>query len=171
MEAGPGARREKVLLGRISGAHGIKGWVRIHSDTDPRDAIFSYQPWLIGTSETPRLVITGRNQGKHLVAELEGVHDRNEAESLAGQDITVFRDQLPKLPRGRYYWNDLVGFRVVNQDDRELGLIKSFLATGANDVMVVSGERERLIPFVRDRFVKQVDLQAGTVKVDWDADF
>jgi 16S rRNA processing protein RimM len=126
---------------------------------------------LIGTSETPRLVVTGRNQGKHLVAELEGVRDRDGAESLAGQDITVFRDQLPELPRDRYYWSDLVGFKVINQEGRELGLIKSFLATGANDVMVVSGERERLIPFVRDSFVKQVDLQKRMVMVDWDADF
>jgi 16S rRNA processing protein RimM len=171
VDAGPGTRREKVLIGRISGAHGIKGWVKIHSDTEPRDAIFGYQPWLIGTSDAPRFVITGRNQGKHLVAELEGVSDRDAAEGLAGQDITVFRDQLPELPQDRYYWTDLVGLQVINQEGVELGVIKSLLATGANDVMVVSGDRERLIPFIRGSFVSQVDLQKRTVKVNWDADF
>ncbi|MGH8035666.1 MAG: ribosome maturation factor RimM [Lysobacterales bacterium] len=90
---------------------------------------------------------------------------------MVGHEIRVFRDQLPALPRDRYYWTDLVGLKVVNQQGRELGLIKTLLATGANDVMVVCGERERLIPFIRERFVKQVDLQLRTVKVDWDADF
>jgi len=171
VQADPGKKRQRVLLGRICGAHGIKGWLKIHSDTDPKDAIFSYQPWLIGAGETVKRVLAGRNQGKHLVAELDGVADRDEAESLAGQDITVFRDQLPELPADQYYWSDLVGLKVTNQDGQELGLIKSLFATGANDVMVVGGERERLIPFVLHGYVKQVDLQAGRVTVDWEADF
>jgi len=167
----PGAKREKVLLGRVSGAHGIKGWVKIHSDTEPRDAIFDYQPWLVGPDEITTRVLSGRQQGKYLVAELKGISDRNAAEDLAGSDIAVYREQLPDLPQDHYYWADLTGLKVINQEGREFGRIKELIATGANDVMVVSGERDRLIPFVRGRYIRDVDLDAGCVTVDWDPDF
>jgi 16S rRNA processing protein RimM len=171
MDAEPGTKRETVLLGSISGAHGIKGWVKIHSDTEPRDAIFSYQPWLVGAERTPRKVLLGKAQGKHLVAELEGVSDRDEAESLAGQDIAIFRDVLPELPETQFYWSDLIGLDVVNQDGLALGSIREMIATGANDVMVVRGDRERLIPFIRNNYVTRVDLAGKRVLVNWDPDF
>ncbi len=171
MEANPGKQREMVLLGHIAGAHGIKGWVRIHSDTEPRDAILAYQPWLIGDEKTPTRVQQGRKQGKHLVAEIEGISDREAAESLAGQHIAVYRDQLPDLPDTQYYWTDLIGAEVYNQDGSELGSIREMIATGANDVMRVQGDRERLIPFIKDIYVTEVDLVARRVTVSWDPDF
>jgi 16S rRNA processing protein RimM len=171
VQADPGKKRERVLLGRISGAYGIKGWARIHSDTEPRDAIFDYQPWLVGPAETPMMVVLGRHQGKYLVAEIDGISDRDTAESLAGQQIAVYRDQLPELPDSQYYWTDLIGLSVFNQDGLELGSIRELIATGANDVMLVRGERERLIPFIKDMYVTRVDLSARRVEVNWDADF
>jgi len=160
-----------VLLGHVASAYGIKGWSRIHSDTEPREAIFDYQPWLIGDEAIPMRVLAGKKQGKHLVAELEGVSDRNAAESLAGQNIAVFRDQLPDLPDSHYYWTDLIGSSVYNQDGLALGMIREMIATGANDVMLVRGDRERLIPFVQGEYVTEVDLGARTVRVNWDPDF
>jgi len=171
MPANPGKKRETVLLGRISGPHGIKGWTRIRSDTEPKDAIFEYQPWLIGEEQRPTQVVQGKWQGKHLVAALQGVSDRDAAESLAGKNIRVYRDQLPDLPDTQYYWTDLIGLTVFNQDGLELGTISEMIATGANDVMRVQGDRERLIPFIRNAYVAQVDLQARRVTVNWDPDF
>lgn len=162
---------DRVLLGHIAGAHGIKGWCRIHSDTEPREAIFDYQPWLIGDDEKPMQVLLGRKQGKHLVAELEGISDRDTAESLAGRKIAVYRDQLPDLPDSHYYWTDLIGSSVYNQDGLDLGSIREMIATGANDVMLVQGERERLIPFIQGEYVRQVDLVARRIIVNWDPDF
>ena len=164
-------QRETVLLGHISGAHGIKGWVKIHSDTDPRDAIFDYQPWQVGEAKQIVRIVSGRIQGKYLVAELEGVADRETAESLAGQHIVVFREQLPELPRNQYYWSELIGLRVFSDTGHELGLVREMIATGANDVMLVQGERERLIPFIYGVYVSEVDLAAGRMVVSWDPDF
>lgn len=164
-------KRDRVLLGRVVGAYGIKGWTRIYSDTEPREAIFDYQPWLIGDEAIPMRVLSGRRQGKHLVAELEGISDRDAAEDLAGQNIAVFRDQLPELPESQYYWTDLIGSAVYNQDGLALGTIKEMIATGANDVMLVQGDRERLIPFVQGDYVTKVDLGARQVHVIWDDDF
>jgi 16S rRNA processing protein RimM len=167
----PAAQREVVVIGEVTGAHGVSGWVRVHSLTEPREAIFEYRPWLLGDRLEEARVSQSRTQGNRLVALLEGTDDRAAAEALAHRQIAVYRDQLPELPRDRYYWIDLVGLAVRLADGRELGRIEKMLATGANDVMVVRGERERLIPFVPGPYVKQVDLEAGTVVVDWDPDF
>jgi len=161
----------EVLLGHIAGVHGIRGWVKIHSLTEPREAIFEYQPWLLGEPQKAVRVSEGKKHGNRLIALLEDIDTREQAEALIGKEIRVYREQLPELSGGQYYWADLVGLAVRLEDGRNLGRIESILATGANDVMVVKGDRERLIPFVTDQYVKSVDLDAGIVLVDWDPDF
>jgi len=163
--------RKIVALGHISGVHGVSGWLKIHSQTDPREAIFEYQPWLVGEQHEAVRIREGKKHGKHRIALLEDVHDCDQAENLVKQQIAVFRDQFPDLSETEFYWTDLIGLAVKVQDGTDLGTIRNMLATGANDVMVVQGERERLIPFVQDRYVKQVDLEQGLVIVDWDPDF
>jgi 16S rRNA processing protein RimM len=175
MFPGDAEEREIVPMGHISGVHGVSGWLRIYSLTDPREAIFEYQPWLVGEQLETVHISQGKKQGKHLIALLENIKDREQAESLVNRQIAVFRDQLPKLGEEEFYWTDLVGLAVQLIDGTSLGTIQSMLATGANDVMVVRGElqseRERLIPFVTGQYVKSVDLDVGLVVVDWDPDF
>jgi len=162
---------DRVLLGHIAGVHGIKGWVKIHSYTDPKDAIFEYQPWLLGEAQVATELVEGKVSGKYLLARLKGVNNRDDAAAVTGQKIEVGKDALPQLQDSEFYWADLVGLKVINQDGSALGSIVDMLATGANDVMVVSGDRERLIPFVMDLYVSQVNLEQGFVKVDWDPEF
>lgn len=163
--------RTVILLGHVSGVHGVRGWVRIHSLTQPREAIFEYQPWLLGDEQQPVNIRQGKKQGKYLVARFDGIEDREQAESLKNRQIAVYRDQFPELPENQFYWTDLVGLRVRLEDGTELGTIDRMLATGANDVMVLRGERERLIPFVPGQYVKEVRLRDGYVVVDWDPEF
>jgi 16S rRNA processing protein RimM len=163
--------RKVVQIGQISGVHGIRGWVRIHSLTDPKEAIFEYQPWLCGDSRTETRIIQAKKHGKHLIALLENVSDRDQAESLVRQQIAVYRDQFPDLPDDEFYWTDLEGLSVQLEDGMDLGTIRRMLATGANDVMLVQGDRERLIPFVQGQYVKLVSLDDGIVVVDWDPEF
>lgn len=163
--------RQIAVLGYVAAAHGINGWVRIHSLTEPREAIFEYQPWLLGESLQEVRVRQGQIHGKRLIALLQDTDDREQADALVHRRIAVYRDQLPELPADEYYWTDLLGLSVRLEDGRELGVIENMLATGANDVMVVRGERERLIPFVPGHYVKRVDLDARTVIVDWDPEF
>jgi 16S rRNA processing protein RimM len=171
MSAETGEGRKVVQIGLISGVHGVKGWVKIHSLTEPREAIFEYQPWLLGDSGEEARILQGKKHGKHLIAMLENTKDRDQAEDRVGQVIAVYRDQFAELPDTEFYWTDLVGMTVRLEDGTPLGTIERLLATGANDVMVVQGERERLIPFVRGPYVKDVDLEDGVVVVDWDPDF
>lgn len=161
-----------VILGRISGIYGVQGWVKVYSETRVREDILGYDRWLVrrpgGWQETK--LIDGRMQGEGVIARLEGVNDRDAARGLIGAEIAVQRRELPPAESGEYYWSDLEGLKVVNLDGVELGTVSHLFATGANDVLVVVGERERLIPFTRGA-VKEVDLQARTLRVDWDADF
>jgi 16S rRNA processing protein RimM len=171
VNGGKARERQLVTLGHIAGAQGLQGWVKIHSLTEPREAIFEYQPWLLGASHREVRVQQGKQHGNRLIALLEDTESREQAQALVNQPIAVFRDQFPDLPEGEFYWNDLLGLKVRLEDGRELGKIANMLATGANDVMVVQGERERLIPFIFGQYVVQVDLDAGVVIVDWDPEF
>jgi 16S rRNA processing protein RimM len=163
--------QQQVALGYISAVHGIKGWVKVHSWTSPMEAIFEYQPWLLGEDRKPVKIIDGRKQGKGLAALLPGYDDRDQAVTLVGQQIFVGRDQLPPTEEGKYYWSDLEGLEVHTTGGEVLGKVTRMMETGANDVMVLQGDRERLVPFIQGQYVKRVDLEAGLIEVDWDPDF
>lgn len=161
----------RVTLGQVIGVHGIRGSIKILSYTRPRDNIFSYPQWWLFHDNTWRAYILcdGRSQGKGLVADLEGIGDRDAARALIGADIAVSRDQLPALPAGEYYWFDLIGLEVRNRDGESLGQVVRLEETGANDVLVVrsASGQEQLIPYVADYYVLAVDLDAGMIAVDW----
>jgi len=158
-------------VGRIAGAHGLKGWVRIISHTEPREAILNYRPWLLGEDHRPVEILEGARQGKSVVARLQGVNDRDEADTLNGLVIGVERSQLAEVGENSFYWADLIGLEVMLEQGASLGKVSEMMATGANDVMVVEGDRQRLIPFLIDQTVIEVDLESGRITVDWDADF
>jgi len=162
-----------VVVGRIAGLYGIKGWVKVISYTEPRNNILGYRPWYLERGGSVEQVdpAAGRCQGKGLITQVAGIEDRGEAAGLIGANILVNRDLFAPAGRNEYYWRDLVGLRVTTADGGELGVVDSLLETGANDVLVLQGERRRLIPFVVDDIVKCVDLKAGTIIVDWDPDF
>ena len=163
---------ELIRVGHILGAQGIKGWVKVYSHTSPRENIVNYGPWLLERDGHRDWVeVSGRLQGRHVVARLEGVDDRNQAEALAGCEIYINARQLPQLPAGDYYWADLIGLEVETLRAEPLGVIESMLETGADDVMVLAGDRERLIPFVIDEIVREIDLDARRMVVDWSPEF
>ncbi|GGY25998.1 ribosome maturation factor RimM [Paludibacterium paludis] len=164
---------ELVVMGYVSGAFGVRGWVKVHADTEFEDSLFDYPEWLIGKNgvwKTYRFE-DGAVQPKALVAKLEGVADRDAADSLKGSQVAILRDQLPEPDDDEYYWADLIGLDVVNRSGQALGKVTKLLGTGAHDILVVhDGKTERMIPFV-EQFVGKVDIEAGTIEVDWGLDF
>lgn len=163
-----------ILLGKIVGLSGVQGWVKLESYTEPRMRIFAYQPWSLSNGGESREVAgaKGREQGKGMIAVLPDVSDRDTAAALVGAEIRVPRSALPKAKRGEYYWADLEGLAVVTREGVALGLVSHLFSTGANDVMTVrDGNRERLIPFVLEQFVDEVDFNTGRITVDWDPEF
>ncbi|HHJ35793.1 MAG TPA: ribosome maturation factor RimM [Gammaproteobacteria bacterium] len=183
---------EKVILGKITGVYGVKGWVKIFSYTEPMEAIVEYSPWYIragnikntSAGEVPWREVklkSGKRHAKTVVAKLEHCNDRDQAMVYVGTEIAIELQQLERLrEKNEYYWRDLIGLRVINQQDIELGVVKSLLETGANDVLVVSeGEgtdsekeiKQHLIPWTMDIAIITVDMEKGLIVVDWDADF
>jgi len=167
------SNQQKINVGKISGVFGIKGWVKVFSFTECRENILSYSPWLLKKDSETRLiaVIDGKLQGKAVVAQLDGVNDRDQAASFMGWDIYITPEQLPKVAKDEYYWSDLIGLNVETDLGVELGVVESLLETGANDVVIVKGERERVIPFLQGQTIIAIDLEAGRMVVDWDPDF
>ena len=165
--------RQLVTLGRISGAFGVKGWVKIHSFTDPRDSIVEFDRWILRADDGDENVVveTGKPHGRTVIAKLEGVDDRDRALELTGAEIAVERDALAPCEPGEYYWTDLADLEVVTEAGVELGRVDYLFETGGHDVMVVAGDRQRLIPFVTDEIVREVDMEKRVIVVDWDPSY
>ena len=163
---------EWTVLGRVSGLFGVRGWVKVFSHTSPKENILSYKTWYLKDADGwhPFELDQGRIHGKGIVAALKGVADRDQAAGLLEAEIAIPRDQLPQTAQDEYYWADLEGLRVINLDGVELGRVDYLFETGANDVMVVKGRKQRLLPFI-GQVVAGVDLAAGVITVDWDPEF
>lgn len=166
----PGA--DSVVLGRISGLFGVKGWIKVFSYTDPREAILEYSQWWLGQNDDWCVadVADGKRHGKTVIVHLDGFDDPEAAATLLGRDIVVPRSALPAPGKGSYYWRDLQGLMVRHRDGTDLGTVAYVLETGANDVLVIAGETERLIPFIADKVILDVDLESGVISVDWEWD-
>ncbi|WP_457668792.1 ribosome maturation factor RimM [Thiolapillus sp.] len=161
-----------VTLGRISGLHGVQGWLKVFSDTRPRENILEYSPWYLrrGQGWEKWIPENGRRQGKQVLVKLQGCNDRESARELMESAIAVRRSQLPESAN-EYYWADLEGLQVVTTQGVELGTVSYLFETGANDVLVVQGERERLLPWIWKQVIRNVDLAQGRIVVDWDPEF
>ncbi|MNM80994.1 Ribosome maturation factor RimM [compost metagenome] len=164
----------RILLGRVAGAFGVRGELKLESWTEPRSAIFKYQPWILRTpagQESELSGVRGRDSGKHLVATFPDVTDRDVVEAMRGTEIYVARSALPPPNPDEYYWVDLEGLDVQTVDGVKLGQASHLFSTGSNDVLVVRGDRERMVPFVMGDYVKSVDFDANLIVVDWDPEF
>ena len=159
-------------MGRITAPFGVKGWVKVHPLTEAAKNLLAYPRWWVrrGADWQEFEVAEAQVQSKAVVARLAGCEERDTAARFRGSEIAVPRTQLPQAGPGEYYWADLLGMSVVNGESQELGSIVDILQTGANDVLVVQGERERLIPFIAN-VVREVDEAAGVLRVDWGADY
>jgi 16S rRNA processing protein RimM len=164
-----------VVLGRVSGLFGVKGWLKVHSYTEPRDSILHYRYWYLqgpgdGVESCQVAVAEVKQHGKAIIVRFDGIEDRDAAAEFLDWDITIPRDCLPAPASGQYYWSDLEGMQVVHRDGRKLGKVAYLLATGVHDVMVVQGNKEVLVPFVMGTVILDVDTASGVVSVDWEWD-
>jgi 16S rRNA processing protein RimM len=161
-----------VLMGRVSGLYGLRGWVKVLSYTEERADIVDYDTLYVNLENRWQAlkVEDGRPNSRGVVLKFAGYEDRDTAATLLQLDIAVPREQLPVLEPGEFYWTDLQGMRVNTVDGIELGEVSRLMGTGANDVMVVTGAQERLIPFLLDTVVTDVDMEQGVIQVDWDPD-
>jgi 16S rRNA processing protein RimM len=169
-----------VVLGRIVAPYGVRGWVKVHPLGDDPEAWCGMHQWWLnadadagadGDSWRPHTLEAFRRHGASWIAKLGGIEDRNAAEAVDGWFVAAPREAMPATGRDEYYWTDLIGLSVRNEQGELLGTVESLLETGAHQVLVVTnGELKRLLPFV-GHVVKSVDVAAGLIGVDWGADW
>jgi len=169
-----------VLVGYVSGAYGIQGWVRIKPYSAEADALLHAKTWWV---DKPVLrdvdPMQVKSHGGDVVAQLMGVADRNTAEALKGAAVQIRRSHFPALSNDEFYWVDLIGATVENLQGETLGTVGDLMDNGAHPILRVAVPRlpdakdnahEILIPFV-DQFVKSVDQAAKKITVDWGLDY
>lgn len=170
---------KQAVVGKITSVYGIKGWVKVMSYTEPMENLLNYRAVSLEQQGVRRDAVleTGKFHGKGLIVKFKGYDDPESARLLCGSLITVDVEQFPSLGEGEYYWHQLEGLRVITRDGAELGRVDHLLETGANDVLVVRAtassidQRERLIPYLPEQVILEVDLAAGIMRVDWDPEF
>jgi 16S rRNA processing protein RimM len=162
-----------VVIGRFGRPHGIKGFITVLSFTHPRDNMLGYHDWhgYVGGVWKPLRIAEVTTTNKAILARLEDYSERENVASLTNTDIGVLRQQLPNLPLGEYYWDQLIGMQVLTLSGESLGQVTEILATGSNDVLVVEGTRRHLIPYLPDINIHAVNVADRTIIVDWDPDF
>jgi len=162
-----------VRMGRIGAPFGVKGWVHLHSYTEPSSNILNYKTLYIKSNDwQPFVALEARPQGKAFVARLQGVETREAAALLTNSEIGVPRECLPMLKEDEYYWSDLIGLTVVNETGEELGQVAGLLETGSNDVLMVKGaSKDHLIPYIPGDYVLEVNLESRILRVSWDPEF
>jgi 16S rRNA processing protein RimM len=166
----PKTTKEAIVVGRIGAPYGVRGWLKVKSFTDPIDNILNYQPWLLslkGTQISIR-VLDGKIHSSTIVAKIEGCDDRDKALKYTNAEILVYRDQFAELEQDEYYWSDLIGLTVIKQDESVVGILDHMFSTGANDIMLVKGEKDYYIPYIFNTTVLSVNLKARTIHIKWD---
>jgi 16S rRNA processing protein RimM len=163
----------RIVLGRVTGPFGVKGWLKVESFTEPPAQILEFPRWRAdapGRAERELKPAEGRSHGKGFVVRFDGIDDRDAAVALGKPELWVEREELPALKPGEHYRADLVGFEVVNKTGASLGRVARFVDLPANAVMVVVGERERWLPVGPGQLLR-VDAVKRCITVDWDAEF
>lgn len=170
------APESPIVIGELGRAFGVKGWCWVHSHTRPLEGITRYRRWWVMPNRSGGVgqwfeVMRFADQNKGLIVQLKGIDQREMVEALTGASIAINADALPEPAAGEYYWRDLIGCQVQHVNGQALGVVRELLETGANDVLVVEGERERLIPFIPGEVLVSIEVDARRIVADWDPDF
>jgi len=161
-----------IIIGTFGKTFGVRGWIKINSFTSPKRNIIDFKPWLIQKNNAWKeiCVETSREHSDNIIVKLPNCNSPEEAQNFTNAKIAVWQKQLPKLQPNEYYWIDLIGLKVINLQEVELGVVQDLMATGANDVLIVAGDRKRLIPYISN-IILSVDLAKKIIRVDWQQDF
>lgn len=162
-----------IIVGKFGRVHGLKGLIKVNSYTELRDSILDYQPWymLFQDHWQPIKLLESRAQDKQLLVQVDRFSERDQASQLTNVLIAVPKNKLPSLSADEYYWHELIGLNVIDRDGEALGIVKDIFATGSNDVLVVEGERQLLIPYLMHDIILRISKAENIMQVEWDKNF
>lgn len=162
-----------VIVGRFGRPHGVKGFVTVQSFTEPRENILRYAHWHVFVDKQwqPIHILSVEVHNKSIIAKIEGYPERESVAMLTNIDVAVPKGQLALLKAGEYYWHDLIGMNVVNQQGQPFGVVTEVMPTGSNDVLIVQGDTRHLIPYLPGECIIDICASKRLITVDWDLDF
>lgn len=172
-------KAEPIVMAKFGAVYGIKGWLKVHSYTDDAESIFKYKPLLIKSKgQFQEVEITDwKRHSNGFIAKIVGFDVREEAQALVGLELFVDPKKLPEL-EGDFYWRDLVGCQVKTDKGYDLGVVTDMMETGSNDVLVIKansndafGQKERLVPFIEQQVISNIDITNKLIEVNWEPDF
>ena len=163
-----------VTIASFGRPFSIRGWIKINSYLEPKASILEIKPWLVlKDSAWQEIILTDtRQHADNIIIKLPGYDSPEAVSKLTNSKIATWRKNMPKLSQDEHYWSELVGLKVLNLENIDLGIVQDLMSTapGANDVLIVMGERKRLIPYISS-VIKQVDTSNKIIHVDWDHAF
>ncbi|MBT4183142.1 MAG: ribosome maturation factor RimM [Nitrosomonadales bacterium] len=166
-------KEDYLVMGQLVGSFGIKGWLKVKVFTEKVETLEDYKEWFISSDEKNwskiRVENVKINQNRMMV-KFEEIDDRTSADGYRKYWVGILKESLPKLDGNEFYWNDLIGCEVQNINGFLFGTVSGFIETGANDVLVVEGEKQRLIPYTK-MTVKKIELKRQQIIVDWNESF
>lgn len=160
-----------IVIGKIGSPYGVRGWTKVIAYTEFGANILSYQPWYLSPNHNEQVEVIledSRIQNDIVLVKLKGIDTPEDASRYSGRDIYIKREQLPNLKKDEFYWSDLVGLTVINKEGKDLGKVIYLMSTGSNDVLVVKGEREHGVPFIRGSVILNIDIDKKQILVDWE---
>lgn len=169
-----------LVIGQFGRPYGIQGWIKLFSFTEISESIFKYKPWCIKQSNLFKLIKikNWKKNNKVIIVKVDGINNRIQAEIIKNKKIFIDSNNLTKLESGSYYWKDIIRCTVINTDNYILGTVKEILETGSNDVLVIRSNindifkiKERLIPWLETKIIKNIDIYKKIIKVEWDPSF
>ena len=162
-----------IPIARFGKTYGVQGWIHVHNYCEDQHSLQDYLPWQVKKDQWQGVDITGiKPHGNTVIAKIHGCDSPEAAKAYTNVEIGIPRERLPATESNQYYWSDLVGLQVITTTGTLLGTVDYLFETGANDVLVVKGETtERMLPFVMEHVIKEVDLQQQLITVDWDPEF
>lgn len=166
-------KKDWVIIGKFGRPYGIKGLVTVVSFTEPRENIINYTDWqaYVHGIITPLTLVEVKITNKYILTKVEGYINREDVAQLTNIEIAIEPHKLALLKNGEYYWHELIGMQVFNLQKNPLGVVTEILPTGANDILVVMGDKRRLIPYIPNKFVQEINKIEGSITVDWSIDF
>lgn len=160
-----------IKVGKIGSSYGVKGWVKVLTYTEFGSSILEYNPWYLENKDGNWEAIEieeGKVYGKGVIVKFATIHTPEEAKLYSNRFIGIPRNLLPQLDKNEFYWSDLQGLTVINKEGQVLGKVIYLMETGANDVLVVKGEKEHAIPYLEGKVILNVDLDKQEIQVDWE---
>ncbi len=163
--------KQQIIVGRFGKTHGVKGWIRVQSFTDPAKNLFHYHDWR-DDKNLPIEVAQHQQHSSNWIVKLNHIDTPEDAQQFVNKTIHIDKSQLPQLEHNEYYWNQLIGLKVIDQHNTSIGIVKDMMETGSNDVFIVINDRtetptKHLIPYTNN-VVKQINLPQQEIHIDWE---